>query len=452
MPKKVILVHGYSVRSFDTYGVLPTLLQNDGFAAQNIWLSAYDSLNDDITCDDLARALETRVDSLEVAGLDLTDTAVIAHSTGAIVVRRWLLNRWKSGAKLPSHFVSLAGANHGSTLAQLGQTQLAYLFRALAEGTSVGLEVLQDLDYGSEFLLRLNEDWLDAYLSAAPPATLTFSLIGDDHSNLIDKLAWQTHENGSDSTVRVSGGNLNYRFITYDQTAPLPALAVKELPYVVPHLVIHGISHTGDNGIIGGKAASMALVYPHVREALDVSTAGAYTALSLTWSNFTSQWSTTYADQCDSTIVFSLKHPGGRNVKDSLILIKDQVLGAAAAADPNGAAVGEAKAVLSVTNSIETRQPIQNNFTPSSVSFYVNYPKFVSTYPHTVQIEVNSGSPEITYPSSSYTVTADQIGSIRPNEFVYVRVTLARQSLGTYVVIPQSQNPNVKKTWPPMPS
>jgi hypothetical protein len=70
MPKNVLLVHGYSVRSFDTYGLLPGLLQDDGFYAQDIFLSAYDSLNDDITCDDLSHALELRVNDLEQGGLD----------------------------------------------------------------------------------------------------------------------------------------------------------------------------------------------------------------------------------------------------------------------------------------------------------------------------------------------------------------------------------------------
>ena len=451
MPKNVLLIHGYSVRSLDTYGLLPTLLKNDGFAAQDIFLSAYDSLNDDITCDDLSRALEERVRILEQSGLDLSATAVIVHSTGAIIARRWLLNRWKAGGTLPSHFVSLAGANHGSTLAQIGQTQLVYLFRELTGGTSVGLEVLQDLDYGSEFLLRLNEEWLDAYLSNPPPGTLPFSLIGDDHSALVFQIAWQTHENGSDSTVRVSGGNLNYRFMSYDQTAPHPALTVKQLPYEVPHLVLHGVSHTGTNGILGGNANTMTLVYPHIKEALGISSAAAYSQLAKNWHDLTAQWNAKYADQCNSSIVFSLAHPGGRNVKDSLILIKDQT--GPGAAQPGGhvSAADEAQAVINVKSAIEDRQPIQNNFRPSSVSFYVNYAGFIKTYPHTVQIQINSGSPEVTYQPISYLVIADQTGCIRANEFLYAKVTLDRQSLGTYVVIPQSQNPDVKKTWPPLP-
>ena len=37
--------------------MLPQLLANDGYMPEHIFLSAFDSLNDDITCDDLANAL-----------------------------------------------------------------------------------------------------------------------------------------------------------------------------------------------------------------------------------------------------------------------------------------------------------------------------------------------------------------------------------------------------------
>src|ERR1700730_4596527 len=454
MPSNVILVHGYSVRSLDTYGQLPQQLAKDGYKAEQIHLSAYESLNDDVTCDDLALALEGRIKTLERAGLQLADTAIIAHSTGAIITRRWMMNRWKVGATLPSHLVTLAGANHGSTLAQLGETQLAHLFRLISDGTAVGLEVLQDLDYGSEFLLKLNEEWLDAYSSNAPPATLVFSLIGDDHSGLINQLFWQTQENGSDTTVRVSGGNLNYRILSYDQTAQKPQLLLKQLARPVPHLVIHGVSHTGTSGILGADADTMAtLVYPSIRQALGAKAAADYDRVASDWEQRTLQWSEQNTEHCNSTIVFSLKHPGGRNVKDSLILIKDQSAPAAGPqTTPNAIAMGEAQAVLNVKGSIEDRQPIQNNFTASSVSFYVNHARFTKSYPHTVQILITSGCTEITYPPTLYTVEANSDKSIGPNEFIYVKITLDRQALGTYVTVPLSKGPDVIKTFPPMPS
>src|ERR1700752_4827915 len=108
MPKRIILVHGYSVRTLDTYGMLPQLLANESYKPEDIFLSAFDSLNDDITCDDLANALEYRVSEPELDGLDMRDTGIISHSTGAMVVRRWMLNRHNKKGKLPTHFISLA--------------------------------------------------------------------------------------------------------------------------------------------------------------------------------------------------------------------------------------------------------------------------------------------------------------------------------------------------------
>jgi len=443
MPDNILLVHGYSVRSLDTYGSLPQLLTADGYTTQHIYLSAFDTLNDDITCNDLALALEVRVSQLEAAGLNTAKTAIIVHSTGAMITRRWILNRYKANKPLPSHFISLAGANHGSTLAQLGNTQIVHLYRG-AIGTSVGAEVLQDLDYGSEFLLQLNEEWLDAYLSNQPPQIFAFSLGGDDHSALDFQLFWQTHEDGSDSTVRVSGANLNYKMLSIDQNDANPTLTVKpplNADPMFPHLVLHGVSHFGNNGIVDGNTSTMQIVYPEIQTALRVTDTASYRAVENNWRSRTAGpggWNQSNPAQCNSTILFSLQHPGGRKVEDSLILIKDNT-------------ANENQAALNISGTIKPRQPIQNGTVPSSISFYVNYPKFSATYPHTVQIQINSGCDEIIYPPVQYAVQAGQIGSVQPNEFTYVKVTLKRESVETFEIIPLSQNPDIHKQWPPLP-
>jgi surfactin synthase thioesterase subunit len=189
------------------------LLQASGFAPASIYLSDFVTLDDRVSCDDLAHALDGQVNKL---GVDLGSTALIAHSTGAIITRRWLLDRRTQAQPLPSHFISCAGANHGSTLAQLGATQLAHIFRQLTEGLNVGQRVLQDLDYGSLFLRTLNRDWLNAWNDASAPLwreVYCFSMGGTDHSYWQNQLAWESHEAGSDGTVRISAANLNYRLI-----------------------------------------------------------------------------------------------------------------------------------------------------------------------------------------------------------------------------------------------
>lgn len=231
--------------------------------------------------------------------------------------------------------------------------------------------------------------------------------------------------------------------MSFDQTAGQTEPDIKQSP-PVPHLVIPGVAHTGTSGILGGADKTLDVVYPFIRQALTVASPDDYRGVITDWQQRTAQWSKNNPAQCNATIVFSLKHPGGRAVKDSLILIKDR---AATSALDN-----DTQAILNVAGSIEARQPIQNGVLPSSVSFYVNYGKFVQSYPHAVEITINSGCDEILYPLTSYTVQADQpAGQIQSNEFVYVKVTLDRQSRDTYSVVQQSGNPDIHATWPPMP-
>src|SRR5579875_596608 len=90
----VIFVHGYSVRDLNSFNKLPSLLQADGIAATSIFLAGFISLDDYLGCDDLAAALERRIASLVADhGIDLGKTMLVAHSTGSIVTRRWILNR-----------------------------------------------------------------------------------------------------------------------------------------------------------------------------------------------------------------------------------------------------------------------------------------------------------------------------------------------------------------------
>ena len=126
-----------------------------GARVGRVVLAAFNSLDDTVTIDDLADAMETRVLALEAASqFTVAGSAVICHSTGALVARRWLLNRLAAGAPIPSHFVTMAGANHGSSLAQMGKSVLGYVQKLLVKHLpTVGAAVLTDLDYGSDFLL-----------------------------------------------------------------------------------------------------------------------------------------------------------------------------------------------------------------------------------------------------------------------------------------------------------
>jgi hypothetical protein len=258
MPTNVLFVHGYSEASLATYSQFPQILAAAEPSIAKIALAAFDSLDDGITIDDLADAMEVRVSALETThGWDTTETGIVCHSTGALIARRWILNRLESGRALPSHLITLAGANHGSTLAHMGKTVLGYLQKLVFHHElSVGQGVLTDLEYGSDFLLRLNAQWLAAWNQGSLDGLFAFSLIGDTPgSDPAVNVFWQSHELGSDNTVRISGGNLNYTIIAVSHDENGTSVSASVPARRTPHLVIPGYSHFGpQTGIMSSVA------------------------------------------------------------------------------------------------------------------------------------------------------------------------------------------------------
>lgn len=488
--ENVLLIHGYSVRTLNSWGKLPALLLADGFKASAVYLSAFVSLDDEISCDDLAVALEHRIAALEKNGLDLGKTAMITHSTGAIIARRWLLNRRARGGATLSHFISGAGANHGSSLSQLGRTELAYAYRALAEKSDVGKQVLADLDYGSEFLRRLNRDWLTEWNAGNPlhDDTFCFSLGGTDHSFWQNQLSWQAHELGSDGTVRVGGANLNYRFINlrppYDK---FDANNIEIMKVACPHLVIETpedpvkkiskklYSHTSqaskdtfglvmsgaagaiDQFVHGGRAPEPVTSkvfgifegiesvyerpYQALREAFALQDPTKYPNLSADWAAETARWSQENPEQTNSTVVVSICDQWGRPTQDSLVLLRDP-----------------GTTIQSTSQSILTHQPIRNEVCPSVVSLYVNYGLFSAAHPHGIHLEARTNTPYVSDhfvvdgPLSGDTADGDQVHVVAANEFTYVDVKVERDPSPAFVFY-SSAMPNLAqildKPYPP---
>jgi hypothetical protein len=436
----VFLVHGYSVRSLDAYAQFPQLLAA-AYPTTNIFLSAFDSLDDAITCDDLAAALENHVAALENAKpprVNIESTAFICHSTGAIITRRWILNRLAAEKSIPSHFISMAGANHGSTLAQLGETMVAYVFRGLSGGTTVGRGVLTDLDYGSDFLLRLNREWLVASNAAPLSDLFQFSMVGDSVASWFDDIIWQTKEPGSDSVVRISGSNLNYSILDADADAGIITMTIPRSPS--PFLVLHNYSHTGKIGIIDSVTAATDAPFAAVSEALSVSDQASYQSCVTSWAARTKDWIAANIagdpPPCTSTIVFHLKDRANRPIDDSFIVLQD-----------NGGAAG------SVSPTIVNHNPIQNAAVNASVSFLVKFPAWDAAHPHQIAISARSGSEEIDYNAVKYTLDPKLDRMVMPVQTTYVFVTMNRNTSGTYELYDASNAPigQAVKPWPPFP-
>ncbi|HET9679677.1 MAG TPA: alpha/beta hydrolase, partial [Gammaproteobacteria bacterium] len=227
----VVLVHGWSVRTTETYGGLPQRLKREAKAqglaidVRNIWLSKYISFHNEVRLEDISRAFEAALqhelgEQLK-AGQRLS---IISHSTGGPVVRDWLQRYYlRPGRKTTplNHLIMLAPANFGSALAQLGKTRISRL-KAWFEGVEPGLGVLDWLELGSPESWALNCEWMDQgddLLSTRGvwPFVLTGQTI-DRH--FYDHVNSYTGEVGSDGVVRSASANLNFSYVRLQQQLP----------------------------------------------------------------------------------------------------------------------------------------------------------------------------------------------------------------------------------------
>lgn len=226
----VVLVHGWSVRSTETYGQLPARLETEASRANGppldvheIWLGEYVSFHDVVRLEDVARAfqaaIERKIGALLRKGRRF---ACITHSTGGPVVREWWHRYWRRTAQAGvcpmSHLIMLAPANFGSALAQLGASRISRM-KTWFEGVQPGIGLLEWLELGSEGSWALNKEWIElGDPTAGPQPVFPFVLAGQDiDRKLYDHLNSYTGEAGSDGVVRTAAANLNATYLRLEQ-------------------------------------------------------------------------------------------------------------------------------------------------------------------------------------------------------------------------------------------
>jgi len=222
---QLIFVHGWSVTNTNTYGEMPQALSKAAGAhgldldVQHIFLGRYISFHDEVTVDDISRAMDNALRDLP--GNDDTNIApfsCITHSTGGPVVRHWV-DKYYGSKKLDGlplkHLVMLAPANHGSSLAVLGKARVGRI-KSWFNGIEPGQGVLDWLCLGSDGQWSLNKRYLN--YNYVNKGFYPFVLTGQGIDNkFYDFLNSYLVEKGSDGVVRVAGANMNYRYVSLVQ-------------------------------------------------------------------------------------------------------------------------------------------------------------------------------------------------------------------------------------------
>ena len=224
---QLIFIHGWSVTNTDTYGELPEALSEAAgdyglqLDIQNIYLGKYISFHDEVTMDDIARAMDRALRDLSGNGNgNIRPFSCITHSTGGPVARFWIDRFYAKKNNLNAlplvHLVMLAPANHGSALAKLGKSRVGRI-KAWFNGVEPGQRVLDWLSLGSDGQWMLNKAWLKyEYVNNG---FFPFVLTGQGIDNkMYDFLNSYLVEKGSDGVIRVSGANMNYRYFSLVQS------------------------------------------------------------------------------------------------------------------------------------------------------------------------------------------------------------------------------------------
>jgi hypothetical protein len=240
--KPIVLIHGYSAESdkttkssiLESYGSLPKALQKEfGQPVVEINLARYISLEDGVTLDDVARALDRCLTS-DFPHLLQSGFHAIVHSTGALVIRNWLRSFSPKPAPL-DNLVYLAGANFGSGWAHVGKGQFAKWGRMLFKGEERGIRILDALELGSSWTIDLHRHFL------APGQRMLDDygvrehvIIGTQASeDWFEAPIRYVKEDGADGVVRVAASNVNFNYVRF-APPPTPAASRGGPPTAMP--------------------------------------------------------------------------------------------------------------------------------------------------------------------------------------------------------------------------
>lgn len=260
MATPVLILHGYGGNPESWQHMATRLRDMTAGPVSHVLLGRYESQEDDLVFGDLTEGLEQKLRAQQelLSGLTPRSFSMIAHSTGALVVRHWLQRYYADRPEaIPlKHLILLAPANFGSRLAHHGNSEygrfLHFIQERDREGWETGRNILNGLELGSPFtyhlatgdILRRSAGDPDLHVLNAE-GFYTFVIIGNQpYTDRIQRRFPGRAEPGSDGTVRVAAAALSTRKLLIDfAQEPLGFQTIEGFSRV-PLAVVSGVNHS----------------------------------------------------------------------------------------------------------------------------------------------------------------------------------------------------------------
>lgn len=237
MPNPILIVHGWNDTSDSFNRLREQLTESLNTNITDIPLADWLSREDDISYDDLADAFEK---AWQDKGLPRAKNSVdvVIHSTGALVVRHWLVKYCTDPQNPPiGKFIMLAPANFGSPLADMGRTIIGRARNGFKKGSfETGAKLLKGLEIASPYSWWLAEQdrfgpHAAMYEQGPNGGGIQCSVFVGNEGNM----TFIAEFPGSDGTVRTSTANMNCRRLKAFFKARPQTLADTKLPFDVEH-------------------------------------------------------------------------------------------------------------------------------------------------------------------------------------------------------------------------
>ncbi len=429
--KKVFLIHGWSVRTTQTYQALHLKLAEYGFELQNIFLGRYVSLENKVEISDLSKAMHKAI------GIELENNwnqpfHIITHSTGGMITKHWMIHQYTGDFSAPKglqNIVHLAAPHFGSRLAHHGNSMLGQVM----ELGQAGKKVLEALELGSKLSWNLNEKLFD-HANWKDKGIRIFNLIGDRVKKdlFISRIFPAAFESGSDMVVRVASGNLNFQRFELDGRNNTFSLfgAVTDIPFGA----LYEYTHSNDDyGILNnikkrstlGKKLNLKLIL----DCLKVSDETGYEVVRESLRKATSE--TREKRQGFAQLDFRFHDDVGNPINDYVFKLGATVNG---------------KEVASKTI-VHTHK---NKCHPNHFTVFINLKHLEPQYSYFMDLNSDSGSKLFSYQPDPLRETAepnDITNIIREDQTTQVNVILSRNPSDNLFVFHKGDDQNLHVKW-----